>query len=324
MLLNYCISEVMCYYVDIKFSFGGLQMKKIFSALLVLILVFALVACASGKTGTTSSPSAQPSESASAAASPSTAASPSAAATTTAADDDWAYIKEKGELVIGITEYEPMNYYDKDKKLIGFDTEFAEAACAKLGLKAKFVVINWDSKEIELKSKNIDCIWNGLTISEERKENMAFTDSYLLNRQVVVVRSKDAAKYTDAASLKDANVVAESGSAGEVAAAADLKDAKYTAVDSQANALLEIKAGTADAAVIDYTMAKSMTGAGTDYADLQIVSTITMQGEEYGIGFRLNSTAVDQLNGVIADFQKDGTFKNLAEKYKVTDLLIAK
>ncbi len=105
-------------------------------------------------------------------------------------EGDLDYIKAKGEMVIGITLFAPMNYYDDNKKLIGFETEFAEAVCEKLGVKAKFVEINWDSKEMELNSKNIDCIWNGMTITEERLENMSISVPYMQNKQVMVVKSK--------------------------------------------------------------------------------------------------------------------------------------
>ena len=88
-------------------------------------------------------------------------------------EGDLAYIKDKGELTIGITLFAPMNYEDENQELIGFETEFAEAVCAKLGVDANFVEINWNSKEIELNSKNIDCIWNGMTITEERATNMS-------------------------------------------------------------------------------------------------------------------------------------------------------
>jgi polar amino acid transport system substrate-binding protein len=239
-----------------------------------------------------------------------------------AADDDFAYMKDKGAIVIGITEYEPMNYYDESGALIGFDTEFAEAACEKLGLTPEFTIINWDTKETELAARSIDCIWNGLTVTEERRANMAFSDSYLRNEQVVVVRAADAAKYTDAASLAGASVVAEEGSAGESAALSDIADAAYTAVSSQANTLLEIKAGAADVAVIDYTMARAMTGPGTDYADLTTAEGIDLTDEEYAIGFRLGSTAVAEFNGVIEELRSDGTLAGIAEKYGVADLVI--
>lgn len=239
-------------------------------------------------------------------------------------DDDWSYIKAKKELIIGYTDYAPMNYTDESGNLVGFDTEYAEAVCAKLGVTPKFVLINWDTKEVDLSAKTIDCIWNGLTVTEERKANIAFTNSYIINEQVVVIRSTDASKYTDKASLKDANVVAESESAGQTAIEAGLPDAKFTAVDSQAKALLEVKAGTADAAVIDATMAASMTGDGTDYADLTVITSMNLTAEEYAIGFRLNSTAVAELNKVTADLLKDGTLATIAEKYDLSDRLITK
>ena len=179
----------------------------------------------------------------------------------TGADDDWAYIEGKGEMIIGITLFDPMNYYEGEK-LIGFDTEYAEAVCEKLGVTPKFVEINWDTKEVELAAKSIDCIWNGLTVTEERKANMQFTDAYIQNKQVVVIKKANEKKFADTASLSSANLVAEISSAGETAIAddANLAKATYTSVAKQTDALLEVKSGTADAAVIDYVMAKSLVG----------------------------------------------------------------
>lgn len=244
------------------------------------------------------------------------------AASAPAADDDWAYIQEKGKLVIGITEYEPMNYYDENNKLIGFDTEFAEAACAKLGVTPEFIIIDWDSKELELASKNIDCIWNGLTVTEERKANMAFTDSYLYNCQMIVVPADKAAEYADLAAFAGKTVVAEEGSAGASAVEAEMPDASYVGVGAQTDALLEVKSGTADAAVVDKTMAKAMVGGGTSYADL-VALELPMAEEEYAIGFRVGSNAVEKFNEIVKEFYGDGTMAAFAEKYAVTDLLIA-
>lgn len=237
-------------------------------------------------------------------------------------DSDLAYIMDKGTLVIGITAYAPMNYYDENGKLIGFDTEFAEALCAELGLTPEFIIIDWDSKELELKSKKIDCIWNGLTIKEERRENMDFTTAYLMNEQVVVIRAEDAALYTDLSSFSGVSVVAEVGSAGEDTVYTDMPDAVFTGVTAQSDALLEVKAGTADAAVIDYTMATAMTGEGTDYSELMIVEGIDLMDEEYAIGFRLGSDMTAKANEIIEKFLADGTLSELAEKYEMSDLLI--
>ncbi len=177
-------------------------------------------------------------------------------------ESDLEYIKGKGKMTIGYTVYAPMNYTNDEGKFVGFDTEFAEAVCAKLGVEPEFVEINWDTKEIELAAKTIDCIWNGFTMTEEREENLDFTIPYILNKQVVVIRKADASKYTDTASLSGANLVAETASAGESAIKDDenLAKAKYTAVTKQTDALLEVKSNTADAAVLDYTLANAMVG----------------------------------------------------------------
>lgn len=232
-------------------------------------------------------------------------------------DSDLAYIVGNGKMVIGITEYAPMNYYDDAGKLIGFDTEFAEAVCAKLGVTPEFVVINWDTKEMELEAKNIDCIWNGFTITEERKEALEFTEPYVKNMQVVVIKADNAATYVDTASLSGANLVAEMGSTGESSIADDenLSQASYVGVSKMADALLEVKAGTADAAVIDYVMAKAMVGEGTDYADLMIMDGVELAYEEYGVGFRKGSDAAAAVNEATAALIAEGSLPEIAAKY---------
>lgn len=240
-------------------------------------------------------------------------------------EDDQAYIQGNGKLVIGITEYAPMNYFDETGTLIGFDTQFAQALCEKMGIEAEFVVIDWSTKEIELKAKSIDCIWNGLTITEERKGNMEFSEPYMKNKQVVVIRSANAEKYTDVASIATGVLVAEEGSAGETAIKEDaaLSGATYTPISNMASCLMEIKAGTADAAVLDIVMASAMVGEGTDYADLMIVDGIELAIEEYAIGFRLGSNMAAAADAVIDELYADGTLAALAEQYELTAMLIS-
>ncbi len=231
---------------------------------------------------------------------------------------DWATIEESGQLVIGITIYDPMNYYDEAGELIGFDTEFASAVCEELGVEPKFQVIDWKMKETELKSYNIDCIWNGLTVNEERKLDMDFTQSYLTNKQVVVA---DASKgYTDTASLAGAMLSAEGGSAGETAVKADenLSKANYTASGSQTDALLALVSGNADAIIIDYTLAMASCGTGS-YANLVILEDIELADEEYAIGFRLGSDMVKKVDDIIDGLVADGTLAEIAEKYELTE-----
>ena len=232
-------------------------------------------------------------------------------------DSDLAYIVENGKMVIGITEYAPMNYYDEAGELIGFDTDYAKAVCEKLGVEPVFVVINWDTKEMELEAKNIDCIWNGFTITEERKEALEFTEPYVKNMQVVVIKADNAATYVDTASLSGANLVAEMGSTGESSIADDenLSQASYVGVSKMADALLEVKAGTADAAVIDYVMAKAMVGEGTDYADLMIMDGVELAYEEYGVGFRKGSDAAAAVNEATAALIAEGSLPEIAAKY---------
>ena len=101
-------------------------------------------------------------------------------------ESDLEYVKGKGKMTIGYTVYAPMNYTNDAGEFVGFDTEFAKAVCEKLGIEPEFVEINWDTKEVELNAKNIDCIWNGMTITEERLENMSITVPYMKNKQVMV------------------------------------------------------------------------------------------------------------------------------------------
>lgn len=242
-----------------------------------------------------------------------------------AAEDDAAYIMGKGNLVIGITLFDPMNYYDENNVLIGFDTEYAQAVCQKLGLTPQFVEINWDTKEVELAAKSIDCIWNGLTITEERKENMQFSAPYIKNKQCIVIKKDNAGTFVDTASFEGKVLVAEVSSAGEEAILSDenLSKATYIPVAKQADTLLEVKAGTADGAAIDYVMAKSMVGEGTDYADLMIVDGVELAVEEYGIGFRFGSSFAAKVDEATKELVADGTLAAIAEKYGQSDVLIA-
>lgn len=230
-----------------------------------------------------------------------------------AAASDLAYIKDKGKMIIGITEYAPMNYYE-DGKLIGFDTEFAEAVCDKLGVEAEFMIINWDTKTTELKTKTIDAVWNGMTIKDDLKASMSISDPYVLNAQVIVTKAENAEKYADAESIKEATIAVESGSAGEEQASAIATN--IVAKTTQADALLEVKSGAADCAVIDITMAKAMTGEGTDYADLTYTGSLSE--EFYGIGFRVDSDVCAEVNGIIKDMKADGSLQKLADKYNLT------
>lgn len=171
-------------------------------------------------------------------------------------DSDVEYVKNKGKLVVGITEFEPMDYKDANGNWIGFDADMATAFAKEIGVDVEFVLIDWDNKIMELNGKSIDCVWNGMTLTDEVKSSMECSIPYCSNKQVVVVRADVADKYQTVEACKDLSFAVEAGSAGENVA----KDNgyKYTAVKDQATALMEVRSGTSDAAIIDLTMAKAM------------------------------------------------------------------
>lgn len=247
----------------------------------------------------------------------------SAADDTSTEGGDWQYIADKGNFVAGITLFEPMNYYDENGELTGFETEFTKAVCEKLGVEAKFQEIEWDKKEIELNAKTIDAIWNGLTVTEDRKENMSFSKSYVRNKQVVVIKVDNKDKYTDEASMAGASCAAESGSAGQTAIETSdvLSKNEFIGSSAQKDVLLEVKSGTVELGVLDYVMAKASIGEGTDYNDLMIVEGVELAPEEYAIGMRKDDTeTVEKVNGAIDELVADGTLKALAEKYGLADV----
>lgn len=238
------------------------------------------------------------------------------AACTPQGGSDLAYVQEKGTLVVGITEYPPMDYKDDNGDWIGFDADLAKIVAQKLGVDVEFYVIaDWTKKFIELEDKQIDVIWNGMTISDTVKNNCSCSIPYVYNAQVVVVKEADAATYTTVDSLKDVDVAVENGSAGQEAAT-DSGFNNVIALQYQTNALMEVAAGTVQACVIDYTMAKNMTADGAAYEDLAISMTITE--EEYGIGFRKGSDITEKVNEILKELAADGTLQQLADKYGVS------
>lgn len=236
-----------------------------------------------------------------------------ASATAENTDSDLAYVKDKGTLVVGITDFEPMDYQDENGNWIGFDADLASAFAESLGVDVEFVEIDWDNKILELDGKTIDCVWNGMTLTDEVTSSMSCTNAYCNNAQVVVVPSSEADKYQDTDSLKDLTFAVESGSAGE--AQANELGLNYTAVTAQSDALMEVAAGTSDAAIIDSLMAGAMVGEGTGYANLTY--TIGLNDEEYGVGFRKGSDLTEELNNFFKSSYADGSMEQIAEKYGV-------
>lgn len=291
-------------------------MKKFIAMLLCAVMcVSTLVGCGSSTGNEADSSEAQATEAA-------------------AAESDWEEISAKGEMTIGMTLFAPMNYYDADNNFVGFDTELANAVGEKLGIKINFIEINWDSKEIELNSKNIDCIWNGMCITEERKQNMSISDPYLYNTQAIVMKAdREDEIMSDVSGL---TVTAEQGSTGEgkidgsieddetveVSAKEYFANANYVASDSMAKALMEVKSGTADLAVVDSVCALAMVGPGTDYEDLVVNLDNNFGQQEYGIAFRKGSDLTEKVNAAIDELYEEGKVDEIAAKYGLADMLV--
>lgn len=236
-----------------------------------------------------------------------------------AGGSDRAYVQEKGTLVVGITDFAPMDYRDGDGSWIGFDADMAKKFAEALGVDVEFQEIgNWDMKATELETKAVDVVWNGMTITDEVRASMGVSDAYCANAQVVVVRAEDAAQYQTADSITSLTFAAENGSAG--AEQLDALGIDYTAVDTQAKALMEVASGSVQACVIDSLMAAAMVGAGTDYEDLAY--TVALNAEEYGVGFRKGSDLIDAFNEFWQDMTENGTVRAVAEVYGVQASLL--
>lgn len=234
-------------------------------------------------------------------------------------DSDLAYVKEKGVLVVGITDFAPMDYKEAGSdEWIGFDADMAKLFAEKLGVEVKFVEIDWDNKALELANKSIDVVWNGMTISDEVKAAMDVSNAYCNNAQMVIVKADVADNYKTAADCKSLKFAVEAGSAGK--AQAEANGFTFTEVDVQAKALVEVSAGTSDAAIIDSLMAGAMIGEGTSYANLK--GTVKLNSEEYGVGFRKGSDMVAELNAFFDECKANGKMEEIAKKYGVQEALI--
>ena len=218
-----------------------------------------------------------------------------------------------------------------NKKLVGFDTELAEAVAKELNVKVKFVEIDWDSKETMLEAGSIDVVWNGFTYTEDRDNGyydderkaqiggLDFTEFYMENKQVAVVKKANAASYTSNASFAGKSGCAEASSAGETVVKETL-GASCSQLNKQLDVFTAVSAGTNDFGVIDLTMASeyiaSETGAYKD--TLSIVYLTGVEVEYYAVGVKEGSNLKDALNYAMAKCFENGTAKNLAEKYALS------
>lgn len=227
-------------------------------------------------------------------------------------------------ITVGYTIVEPLNYFDDNNTLVGFDTELAEKVFGNLGYQVIFKEIEWSAKYTELDSKSIDCIWNGFTANTAdddgvmRADKVDFSYNYMENRQVVVV--KNGSGIAKAEDLKGKTAAAESGSAGDTYING-FEGINFKGVIKQTDALLEVNAGSADVAVVDAQLAKAYVGKG-DYAELSIVDGLSSEVEYYAIGFRKGSELTANVNEQLDKLAQEGYLAELAEKYDVASTTI--
>ena len=276
-------------------------MKKLLALILALVMVASFCACGAGAPA---APAATPTDAPAAA----PADAPAAAKT----------------VVVGYTIYEPMNYFDDSGKLIGYDTELAEAVFGKLGYQVIFQEIDWSSKYTDLNSGTIDCVWNGFTCNTAdddgvlRSDKVDFSYHYMENRQVIIAKAD--AGITSAADLNGKLAAVESGSAGE-SYAATFDGVTVKGFLKQTDCLFEVNAGTVDFAVLDAQLAKSYAGKG-DYANIVIIDELSSDVEYYAIGFKKGSELTANVNAQLEALAADGTIAALAEKYNVANTAI--
>ena len=290
--------------------------KKAVSLMLTAAMALSFAACG-GSASSASSASSTAGSSEAESAADSAAASENVASS---ADSDLAYVQDKGTLVVGMTDFAPMDYRDENGEWIGFDADMAKAFAEYLGVEVEFLEINWDNKLMELDTKGVDAIWNGMTITDEVTNGASVSEPYCNNGQVVVLPADKAADYQDVESLSGLNFAVENGSAG--AAQLDELGIAYVAKTTQADALMEVASGASDACVIDLLMAGAMIGEGTSYPDLTY--TVQLNSEEYGVGFRKGSDLVDAFNTFWKEAYDDGTVMETATTYGVQESVIEK
>jgi polar amino acid transport system substrate-binding protein len=230
-------------------------------------------------------------------------------------------VGDSGKIIVGITDYAPMDYLE-DGKWVGFDAELAEAVFTNLGYTVEFKEIDWDTKIVTLNAGTIDCIWNGMTVTDELLSNLLLSNVYLQNFQVAVVRIADSSNYDTTADLTGKTVAVESGSAAESA----MKDITCTLrkATNQNSAVMEVFANTSDVAIVDYTLAKELVLSPTsEYFGRLAIKELGFEVEEFAIAFRKSDSKLCwKVNKEINKLSNNGKVLELALKYGIAGQLV--
>jgi len=242
------------------------------------------------------------------------------------ADNSLQAIIDKGELILGLDDtFPPMGFRDDDNNIVGYDIDLATEVCARLNVKLVCQPIDWSAKELELSEGNIDCIWNGMSITDERKEAMAMTEAYMNNKIVVV--AKNDSGIASVADLAGKTVAVQGGSfAEEVFETYEDYADEYASVkevlayDEYLTALMDLQQGGVDAVLIDLIVAEYRI-AGLEDDTLVVVAEL--EDDLYGIGFRKADVALrDKVWEILNDMAEDGTMAKISEKWFGKDISV--
>ncbi len=228
------------------------------------------------------------------------------------------------EFVVGFdAEFPPMGFMAEDGSYTGFDLDLAEEVANRLGMKFVAQPIAWDAKDTELESGNIDCIWNGFTMTG-REDSYTWSEPYMKNAQVVVVRDDSGIASLDDLAGKIVCVQKDSSGLAAVEENADFKDslADLIQVDSYLNAIMELESGAVDAIVMDEIVARYE--LSNSDAPLMVLD-ISLAEEEYGIGFLLGNTELrDEVQATLEEMAADGTLAKISEEWFEADITTIK
>ncbi len=229
-------------------------------------------------------------------------------------------VLENGYLTLGLDDtFAPLGFRDEDGEIVGFDIDLAYAVAEEMGVELRIQPIEWDSKVLELNANNIDMIWNGLTITEERKSNINFSDPYLSNRQIVLVKS--GVNVTSVDDLSGLNVGVQIDSSGESALNGNSvvdSVSEIVRFNNFTEALLDLDSGRIDAIVIDEIMARYVVSKGT--YDV-VVTDVSLGSESYGIGFRIGDDELrDEIDRILLVLQESGKATEISEKWFGEDI----
>lgn len=226
-------------------------------------------------------------------------------------------------LVVGVDDkFAPMGFRDENNNVVGFDIDLAKKAAEHMGCEVEIKPINWDNKIMELNNGNVDVIWNGFTITEERQKAVLFTKPYLANDQVIVVK-KDNSSINKIDDLEGKKVVLQKDSSAEEAFAKQAVQSKVKSLNKVADnamGMLEVKNGSSDALIVDSVVAKYYISQNPD--QYRIVGE-SLAPEEYGIGVKKGNTALlEKLQSALDTMWEDGSAKEISEKWFGEDLLL--